>query len=310
MILPFPAYLELYDTGELHRRVERAVSLLGKCVICPRACRANRLADERGECRVGRRAMVASYGPHFGEERPLVGQYGSGTIFFSYCSLRCLFCQNYTISQMGEGEEVSPAQLASMMLHLQRQGCHNINFVTPTHVVPQILEALEIAVPQGLHLPLVYNTGGYDSLATVRLLDGIIDIYMPDMKYSDARIAEELSSIRDYPKVNRAAVKAMQAQVGDLVTDEAGIARRGLIIRHLVLPHGLAGTEDILHFIAEEISRDAYVNIMDQYRPCYRAHGHPLLNRPVTREEFLEALRLAESVGLTRVDEHSARSPF
>ena len=304
--MTFAAYLGLYESGELHRRVERALYLLGRCTMCPRACRVNRLAGEKGECRVGRRAVVSSYGPHFGEERPLVGQRGSGTIFFSYCNLNCLFCQNYSISQAGEGEEVGPSQMAAMMMHLQRQGCHNINLVTPTHVVPQVLEALEIAIPQGLSIPLVYNTGGYDSLAALRLLDGVVDIYMPDVKYSDARVAEELSGVKDYPRVNRAAVKAMQAQVGDLATDESGVATRGLIIRHLVLPHGLAGTEDALRFIAQDISRNAYVNLMDQYRPCYRAHGHPLLSRPLTRGEFLEAVRLAEDAGLARLDERRA----
>lgn len=304
--MTFPAYLGLYQSGELHRRVERALALLGSCAICPRACRVDRLADERGECRLGRRSVVSSYGPHFGEERPLVGKNGSGTIFFGYCNLRCLFCQNYTLSQLGQGEEVAPTDIAAMMWSLQQQGCHNINFVTPSHVVPQILEALEMAIPQGLHIPLVYNTGGYDSLAMLRLLDGIFDIYMPDMKYSDARVAEDLSGIKHYPRVNRAAVKAMQEQVGDLSMDEAGVARRGLIIRHLVLPNGLAGTEDTLRFIAQEVSPHAYLNIMDQYQPCYRAHGLSLLDRPITRGEFLEAVRMAGNLGLTRLDERRA----
>jgi putative pyruvate formate lyase activating enzyme len=255
---------------------------------------------------VGRKALVSSYGPHFGEERPLVGRYGSGTIFFSYCNLRCLFCQNYTISQLGEGDEVDASDIAAMMLSLQQQGCHNINFVSPSHVVPQILEALELAIPRGLRVPLVYNTGGYDSLATLRLLDGVFDIYMPDMKYSNERVAEELSGIRAYPRVNRAAVKAMQAQVGDLETDATGVARRGLIIRHLVLPGGLAGTEETFSFLAQEVSRNAYLNIMDQYRPCYRAHSHPQLGRPITAGEFRQAVGLAERYGLTRLDQRRA----
>lgn len=300
--MTFPSYLGLHQSGELRQRVQRAVALLAKCALCPKTCRADRLADQLGECHVGRWASVASYGPHFGEEDPLVGRRGSGAIFFSYCNLSCLFCQNYRISQEGEGEEVSAAQLASVMLHLQQKGCHNINLVSPSHVVPQILEALELAIPQGLCVPLVYNTGGYDSTATLRLLDGVVDIYMPDMKYGKNLVAEELSGAANYPRVNRAAVRAMQDQVGDLQVNEAGVARRGLIIRHLVLPNGLAGTGDVMQCLSTEISALAYVNIMDQYRPCYKAHGHPYLNRPVSKEEFLEAADMAKSNGLTRLD--------
>jgi putative pyruvate formate lyase activating enzyme len=215
--------------------------------------------------------MVSSYGPHFGEEAPLVGRHGSGTIFFTYCNLHCAFCQNYTISQLGEGSPVSPEALAGMMLSLQVKGCHNINLVSPTHVVPYILEALALAAAKGLRLPLVYNTGGYDSLETLKLLDGVIDIYMPDMKYSDGQTAQELSDIRDYPEVNQAAVKEMHRQVGDLLTDESGVATRGLLVRHLVLPDGLAGTEGVVKFLAEEISPNTYLNVMAQYHPCYHA---------------------------------------
>ena len=296
------AYLELYHRGKLKERIEAAKSLLQSCQVCPRHCGINRLQDEVGKCRTPRQAMVSSYGPHFSEEAPLVGRHGSGTIFFANCSLRCLFCQNYSISQLGEGEMVSKEELAHMMLYLQAKGCHNINLVSPTHVVPQILEALKIAVEQGLDLPLVYNTGGYDSVETLKLLDGIVDIYMPDMKYSDEKIAQELSGIKNYPQVNKAAVKEMYQQVGDLQINEEGIAQRGLLLRHLVLPHSLAGTEGIVNFVSKEISPNTYINIMAQYRPCYKAHDIPSLARPISTAEFQEAVKLAHQAGLSRLD--------
>ena len=246
--------------------------------------------------------MVSSYGPHFGEEAPLVGSHGSGTIFFTYCNLRCIFCQNYTISHLGEGYPVNKEELAKMMLFLQERGCHNINLVSPTHVVPYILDALELAASMGLHLPLVYNTGGYDSLETLKLLDGIIDIYMPDMKYSDAKIAEQLSGIRDYPEVNKAAVKEMHRQVGDLQIDKQGIAQHGLLVRHLVLPNRLAGTHEVVRFLAQEVSTNTYLNIMAQYRPYHKAFDVPLLSRPVSKQEFYEAIDLAHQQGLHRLD--------
>jgi len=303
-----PAYLALYESGELKRRAEEAVARLAKCDICPRECGANRLESSKGAgCRTGRKAVVSSFHPHFGEEDPLVGIHGSGTIFFTWCNLHCQFCQNYEISQLGEGREVEPSELAAMMLYLQDLGCHNINLVSPTHVVPQILEALLIAVEKGLRLPLVYNTGGYDSLKTLKLLDGIVDIYMPDMKYSDPEIAWRYSKVKDYPAVNRAAVKEMHRQVGDLVLDERGIAVRGLLVRHLVLPNRLAGTEEIVRFLAEEISRNTYLNIMDQYRPCYKAHQIPELSRRITFEEYEEALEMARKVGLNRLDKRQPR---
>jgi putative pyruvate formate lyase activating enzyme len=251
--------------------------------------------------------MVSSFGPHFGEEAPLVGTKGSGTIFFSYCNLRCVFCQNYTISQLGEGEAAGKEQIAAMMLSLQGMGCHNINLVSPTHVVPQILEALELAVAEGLSLPIVYNTGGYDSVKTLKLLDGIVDVYMPDMKYSDADIALELSGIKSYPAVNRAGLKEMHCQVGDLEIDEHGIATRGLLVRHLVLPNRLAGTAEIMCFLAQEISTETYVNIMAQYRPCYQAHSIPKLARSINSKEFNEAVELAKSFGLHRLDRPVSR---
>ncbi len=257
---------------------------------------------ELGKCRTANDAVVSSCGPHFGEEAPLVGKYGSGTIFFTNCNVRCLFCQNYSISQLGEGEKVNNQELAAMMLSLQARGCHNINLVSPTHVVPQILEALEVAIESGLHIPLVYNTGGYDSVETLIILDGIVDMYMPDMKYSDENIAKELSGIENYPQVNKAAVKEMHRQVGDLQTSQEGVAQRGLLVRHLVLPKGLAGTKEVVKFIAEEISRNTYVNIMAQYHPCYRAHEISSLAMRISRPEFQEAVELARQAGLSRLD--------
>jgi putative pyruvate formate lyase activating enzyme len=231
-----------------------------------------------------------------------VGRHGSGTIFFTHCNLRCIFCQNYNISQLGEGEEVSAEELAKMMLSLQAKGCHNINLVSPTHVVPQILEALELAVANGLSVPLVYNTGGYDSLETLKILDGIVDIYMPDMKYSNEETARKLSGIKNYPQINRAAVKEMHRQVSDLQLDGDGIAIRGLLVRHLVLPNGLAGTAESVRFLAEEISTNTYLNIMAQYYPSYRAHEFPPLARPIYRREFLDAVRIALECGMERLD--------
>jgi len=276
--------------------------MLEECRVCPRHCGVNRLADESGKCHVTSQVVISSYGPHFGEEAPLVGKYGSGTIFFTHCNLRCVFCQNYTISQSGEGSAVNSEELAKMMLSLQEKGCHNINLVSPTHVVPHILDALELAVSMGLHLPLVYNSGGYDSVETLELLDGIIDIYMPDMKYSDEKIAEELSGIKDYPKINKAAVKEMHRQVGDLQIDKQGIAGRGLLVRHLVLPNRLAGTQEVVRFLAQEVSTNTYLNIMAQYHPCHKAFDMPQLARPVSRQEFSEAIDLAHQRGLNRLD--------
>ncbi|MGC8788009.1 MAG: radical SAM protein [Anaerolineae bacterium] len=306
-----PAYLRLLRSGELKKRVTEAYRRLEACDICPRECGVNRRESAKGAvCRTGERALVSSYNPHFGEEAPLVGMRGSGTIFFTWCNLKCQYCQNYEISQLGEGREVEPEQLAAMMLHLQELGCHNINFVSPTHVVPQILASVLIAAEAGLHIPLVYNTGGYDSLKTLALLDGVFDIYMPDMKYSDEATAQRLSKVKNYPAINRAAVAEMHRQVGDLYLDERGIALRGLLVRHLVLPGGLAGTAEIVRFLAEKISLNTYLNIMDQYRPCYKAHEYPELNRRITSEEYAEAIRLAEEAGLHRLDDRRARFFF
>ena len=296
------AYQQLHRRGKLRERVETALSLLESCSVCPRSCGVNRLAGGVGACRTPRQAIVSSYGAHFGEEAPLVGKHGSGTIFFANCNLGCLFCQNYSISQLGEGHQVDKEELAYIMLSLQEEGCHNINLVSPTHVVPQILEALELAVESGLKLPLVYNSGGYDSVEMLKLLDGIVDIYMPDMKYDNEETARELSGISDYPGTNKAAVKEMHRQTGDLEMDKEGVAQRGLLIRHLVLPHGLAGTKTITRFIGEEISRNTYVNVMAQYRPCYKALQTPGLGRRVSSAEFHEALSFAQEAGLRRLD--------
>jgi putative pyruvate formate lyase activating enzyme len=302
-----PAYLRL-PTGELKRRGEQAWARLEDCDLCPRECHVNRRQTMKGAvCRTGERAVVASFGPHFGEESCLVGRHGSGTIFFSWCNLRCQFCQNYDISQLGEGREVEPGEIAAMMLDLQQRGCHNINFVTPSHVVPQILAAVSIAAEHGLRLPLVYNTGGYDALISLKLLGGVVDIYMPDVKYADGSLARKHSKVRNYPALNQAAVKEMHRQVGDLVLDENGVALRGLLVRHLVLPNAIAATADIVRFLANQISSNTFLNVMDQYRPCFKAGNIRELNRPVSRNEYREAIRLAEVVGLHRLERRGAR---
>ncbi|UCE89458.1 MAG: radical SAM protein [Pseudomonadota bacterium] len=304
---PLPAYHALQSSGELAARVTEARRHLEDCDLCARYCHVNRLATIKGAvCRTGERALVSSFGAHHGEERPLRGWNGSGTIFFTWCNLRCVYCQNWDISQKGLGREVTVEALAGMMLQLQAQGCHNINLVSPSHVVAQIIEAVYLAANAGLRLPLVYNTGGYDSAEALALLDGIIDIYMPDMKYGDPQIAHEYSHVRDYVQFNQASVREMHRQVGDLRIDNNGLAVRGLLVRHLVLPENLAGTEQVLQFIATEISRDTWLNLMDQYHPCYRAGDYPQIDRPVTREEYQWAHDLAIKLGLTRLDrEHS-----
>lgn len=297
-----PAYLQILESGEFEARVREAYQHLSICDVCAWNCPIDRLAGRMGVCRTGERAKVSSYGPHLGEENPLRGWRGSGTIFFTRCNLRCQYCQNHDISQTDEGEQVEPQQLATIMLELQDYGCHNINFVSPSHIVPQILAGTWIAAQAGLKIPLVYNTGGYDSLEMLKLLDGIIDIYMPDMKYSDLRIARQYSKIPDYPKVNRAVVREMHRQVGDLQIDQRGLAKRGLLVRHLVLPNGLAGTSEIVQFLAQEISKNTYLNLMDQYRPDFRAHLLPELDRRLTHQEYLLAIQLAQEAGLQRLD--------
>ncbi len=297
-----PAYLKSHRSGLLREKIRSAYKMLAYCTLCPRRCGANRLAGEKGVCRTGKRAEVSSYQPHFGEEAPLVGVHGSGTIFFTHCNLFCIFCQNYEISHQGIGEPVSGRQLAEMMIRLQERGCHNINLVTPSHVVPQILLAVEIASKNGLCVPLIYNSSGYDSIETLRLLNGIIDIYMPDFKFWDSKVSEEACKAGDYPQVARRALIEMHRQVGDLVVDASGIAVRGLLIRHLVLPGGLAGTRSVMNFIAENISPNTYVNIMAQYRPCWRADEIEALSGPVSRKDYAEALKAAREEGIVRLD--------
>lgn len=301
-----PAYLDLLSTGELEERVAIAHQRLSDCDICAHTCQVNRLLGEFGKCKTGARARVSSYAPHYGEEDPIRGMDGSGTIFFSRCNLRCQYCQNHAISQFPAGHESNPEDLAAIMLKLQARGCHNINFVSPSHVVPQILAGLLVAAQAGLQIPLVYNTGGYDSLSTLELLDGIVDIYMPDIKYADPQIAEKYSHIRDYPRINQAAIKEMHRQVGDLKLGLGGIAWRGLLVRHLILPDNLAGTDRVIQFLAEEISKNTYLNLMDQYRPDYKAHHFPELNRRITQAEFDAAINLAKEAGLTRLDQRRA----
>ena len=296
----YPSYLQLYRSNELSARAERARALLSPCRVCPRGCKVDRLADEKGECQVGGYALVSSHGPHFGEEPVLRGRRGSGTVFFAGCNLHCVYCQNYDISQLAHGRPVAPAALAEVFLQVQELGCHNLNLVTPTHVVPQILEALVLAVEQGFRLPLVYNTSTYDSLIALELLDGVVYIYMPDLKYADDGNGLRYSGVRSYSRVAGRAIKEMHRQVGDLVMDSSGVARRGLLIRHLVLPGGLAGTKRVMRFIAQELSPDSYVNLMGQYRPEYKAFHHPELAQPPSHEELTKALELALEAGIHR----------
>jgi len=297
------AYLKLLRAGELAHRAALAREMMTDCTLCGNRCRVDRLQHpEQARCRTGERAVVSNIAPHHGEERPLSGVRGSGTIFFAWCNLACVFCQNWPLSHQGDGRELDSPTLARQMLSLQAAGCHNINFVSPSHVIPQILAALVIAAEQGLRLPLVYNSGGYDSAEGLALLDGVIDIFMPDMKFSDSQTAQRYLGVDHYAEINRAAVREMHRQVGDLVLSETGIARRGLLVRHLVLPEDLAGSEKTLRFLAEEISQNTYLNIMDQYRPCFQARRFPGLDRHPTRQELKQAKSLAERLGLHRLD--------
>ena len=310
-----PAYLGL-PRGEIERRAHEALPLLGEeqCTVCPRLCKVARLHDEKGLCAIGRRAVVASHFPHFGEEDPLRGWHGSGTIFFSGCNLRCTFCQNWDISWNVTGEHVTPARLAEMMLELQGWGCHNINFVTPEHVVPQILEALPLAIAAGLRLPIVYNTSSYDSLDSLQLMDGIVDIYMPDFKVWTRERARRYLRRPDYADVARSTVQEMVRQVGPLVFDEHGLARRGVILRHLVMPGQLDETEAILRYIAEDLGPETYVDLMAQYYPAGlvgredERDSYDEINRHLSREEYVQAVRIAQSIGLRRLDPRSVAS--
>ncbi|MBI2989211.1 MAG: radical SAM protein [Deltaproteobacteria bacterium] len=299
-----PAYLKTYETGLLSQKIEEALECLGSCRLCPRDCEVNR-REQFAVCKVGRNARVSSFCAHFGEEDVLRGWQGSGTIFFAWCNLRCVFCQNYETSQMGEGKEITPQELAQMMIQLQEMGCHNINFVTPEHVVPQILEALPYAIERGLKLPLVYNTGAYDSLHSIRLMNGVVDIYMPDFKLWSPERARKYLLAPDYPDAARNVIKAMHDQVGELKVDEQRLALRGLLVRHLVMPGLLEETKEIMRYLATEISRDTYLNIMDQYRPAWKVpttEKYAEINRRILPGELREAFRHAREVGLWRFD--------
>lgn len=296
-----PSYMLLYRSGKLEHRAAQAQEMLASCTLCPRACHVNRLRGEEGFCRSGAEPKVASYNLHIWEEPPISGTRGSGTIFFSGCTARCIFCQNYPISQLGVGKVISTARLAEMMCQLQKRGAHNINFVTPTHFVPAILAALPLAIARGFRLPLVYNTSGYESVTTLRLLENIIDIYLPDAKYADDKIARQISGFPDYVKVNRAALREMFRQVGeDLILDDAGIAVRGMIIRHMLLPHDLSGTKAVLQWIATALSPRIHISLMDQYFPAHRAVHDPVLGRKVTTAEYAAALDAFDAAGLER----------
>jgi putative pyruvate formate lyase activating enzyme len=291
--------ISIISDTELQKRIEAAYQLLEACRVCSRECGVNRLRNDKiGFCRSGLNAVVASASAHHGEEPPLSGTRGSGTVFLANCNMKCVYCQNYPISQMGNGVEKTPAELACQMLWLQEQGCHNLNLVTPTHFMPQILKAWGLARERGFALPLVYNTSGYESVEALRLLDGIVDIYLPDMRYSDDRLAMLYSIAPNYVEVNRAAVREMFRQVGNLVLDEHDIAKRGLIIRHLVLPEGLSGTGGVMRFLAEEISKDVHISLMSQYFPAYKANGFKELSRRTTTDEYEEACRIMENCGL------------
>lgn len=297
-------YQRAWKTGLLATRIEKSRQLLTDCKLCPRRCGVDRLGGERGVCRTGGMAEVASYGAHFGEESVLVGEHGSGTIFFCGCSLTCVFCQNYEIShpEIGSCQAVDSSRLGSIMVDLQRQGCHNINFVTPSHVIPQILEALPYAIEAGLTVPLVYNCGGYEEVESLQLLEGIVDIYMPDFKFWRSESAKKYANAADYPAKARAALLEMQRQVGDLAINAEGVAERGLLVRHLLMPHGLDESREILRFVAESISRNCFVNIMDQYRPCGKIMAFPELLETIVPEEYRAALDRAAELGLTRLD--------
>lgn len=286
---------------ELQSKAEQALKLLDQCAVCPRYCGVNRAAGEKGKCRGGRNAVISSWGPHFGEESVLVGRTGSGTVFFTHCNLGCVFCQNYDISQLDEGSETTPGQLADIMLELQDSGCHNLNLVSPSHYVPQILESLALARVDGLKIPLVWNSGGYDAKEALDLLDGVVDIYMPDLKFGDDTAAAVYTGVKDYFTVAGAAVKEMHRQVGDLKTDQNGLAYQGLMVRHLVMPDNLARSDKIFKFIAEEVSRNTYINIMDQYYPAHKARQFPELARRITRREYQSAISIASEYGLTRL---------
>ncbi|MDD5552776.1 MAG: radical SAM protein [Candidatus Omnitrophica bacterium] len=295
----YPSYLDSYNSGQLRKVSETVFNLLRSCALCPRKCGVNRLNNERGFCRAGVKARVCSYMPHHGEEPPISGTRGSGTIFFSGCNMACVYCQNYEFSQKDEGREFETRELSEAMLNLQSQGCHNINLVTPTHFMPQILKSLELAVPKGLNIPLVYNTSGYESADILRFLDGIVDIYLPDMRYAGNNISAKYSGAPGYPEFNRAALKEMHRQAGLAQLDENGLIKRGLIIRHLVLPNNVSGTEKIMKFVAQSLSKDTYISLMSQYTPYHKANSYKDICRRVNFEEYEYAKMIMERCGLS-----------
>ena len=298
-----PPYRALHASGDLRKRGEDLWSIMESCRLCPRQCGVNRLKGEKGFCRGTSDLVVASHHAHFGEEEPLVGRGGSGTVFFSNCGLRCVFCINYDISWEGRGKKRDLDDLAGMMLDLQERGCHNINIVTPTHYSPHVVLALDIAAAKGLRLPLVYNTCGWERTEILKVLDGVVDIYLPDFKYSDGKMAAKYSSgAGSYPQMTKAALLEMNRQVGVAVPAEDGLMYRGLMIRHLVMPNNVGGTKDVLSWVAEHLPKDTYVNIMSQYRPMYRAHDYPDIARRLTREEYAEAVAWARRAGLANLD--------
>ncbi len=298
-----PGYLRLHPTGELKARADELWGRMARCRLCPRECGAARTAGDRGECGASAELRIASFHPHFGEERPLVGVGGSGTVFFSHCNLRCVFCINWPINHQGQGDTVDTEQLATMMLRLQDQGCHNINLVTPTHYAAHILRALDRAAARGLRLPVVYNTSGWERADVLPTLDGVVDIYLPDFKYADPAMSNRYSAgARSYPEVTRAALIEMHRQVGIAVAADDGLMYRGLMIRHLILPNGVGGTRDVVQWIANTLPRDTYVNLMAQYRPAHRAREFPALSRAITRQEYDQAVSWARDAGLTRLD--------
>ena len=295
----YPVYLNSYKSGKLKKIAAQCFATLKACVICPRKCKVNRLEDKQGFCKTGKLAKVFSFYPHHGEEPPISGTQGSGAIFFSHCNMGCVYCQNYEFSQLGRGKEYTCEELAQIMLKLQGQGCHNINLVTPTHVLPQILKSLELAAAQGLKIPLVYNSSGYELTETLQLLEGIVDIYLPDMRYADGKCSERLSKAVDYPRYNQQTIKEMYRQVGKAEFDDAGLIKKGLIVRHLVLPQRVSGTEEIMQFISKEISQDTYISLMSQYLPYYQAAGYPEISRRLKAVEYTEAKKILEKYNLS-----------
>ena len=290
-----PVYLSM-SKEDFEFKLNKSIGILSKCNLCPRKCNVNRCEGELGVCNSGINLRISSYGPHYGEEKELVGKYGSGTIFFTNCNLKCIFCQNYDISHLGQGYEVTNEQLSKIMLYLQNKGCHNINLVTPTHFMPQILQSVHLAIKDGLKIPLVYNCGGYENLDSIKILEGIVDIYMPDFKFGDNISAFKYIGVNDYFHRAKEVIKEMHKQGGDLKLDNDKIAKRGLIIRHLLMPNNSSNPEKVLEFISNEISKESYVNILGQYRPCYKANNFPEISRKLTRQEYLDCVNLSNKL--------------